>query len=383
MLPWLLSAAVHVAVLAWWASLPEPAPPKRPTVDDLRPIELVELPAVATVPAPEPEPAEPSEPEPAEPTEPSEPEPTQPDPSVPRSPSTAPPRTTDEARAGDPTAPPDPSLPDLSTPDEPGGVALLGLRSGSRESRAAPSLRPDLPPPRSPLGRGRVASEVAAAGSSGDVMRDGKPRSLAEAGFKTRRDGSQVFRDTAGRFKATLKADGRLVFKDMPVAVGRDPLTGAPKMGMPGLAEGLRAASGQELYQQEKRRLLEATFDLRLQLAVSFAQDKIDRRLKSLYRELLDQWQDQGRTQAERRRALFQRWDECEEGLPVSLPGFGTASTSELDDLRRTAGAQARETIERFIRRQLPAGSPQAYTADELRSLNASRRSQGRFEPYR
>jgi hypothetical protein len=377
-LPWVVSLAVHVAVLAWWASLPNPPPRVVRVEPDLRSIELVELPPGLEVqPLPRPEPAEP---EPAEP-EPAEPEPAEPerptdgrrDPSVSRGRPTGPTEPTGPSEPSEPTGP--------ALPAEPGGIALLGLRDGSRSSSTGGSLRPMLPPPA--VGRGRVVREVGAEGPPATSSRDGKPRSFEEAGFRTRRNGKQVFRDATGRFTATLGADGRIKFKDMPIAISRDPMTGAPKgLGMPGLAEGLRAASGTELYQQEKKRLLEETFDLRLQLAIGFARDKVDRRLKSLYRELLAQWQDDGESEAERRKALFQRWDECEEGLPLALPGFAGAATSELDDLRRSAGDQARETIESFIRRQLPAGSPQAYTDEELRRLNASRHSRARFAPY-
>jgi hypothetical protein len=372
-LPWLLSTAVHVAVLAWWASLPEPPPRVVQADPDLRAIELVELPPVIEV---EPEPPRADEPprtdEPPSADEP----PTAPvDRAVPR-------RPTGPRLPSEPTGPEVPSEPTgPEVPSEPGGVAIVGLRDGSRSSSTGPSLRPSLPPPR--VGRGHVVREVGAEGPPASTSHDGKPRSFAEAGFRTRRNGTQVFRDATGRFTATLGADGRIKFKDMPVTIARDPMTGAMKgIGMPGLAEGLRAASGQELYIQEKRRLLEETFELRLQLAIGHARDKVDRRLKSLYRELLEQWQDEGESAADRRAALFQRWDECEEGLPVALPGFSGAASSELDDLRRSAGEQARDTIERFIQRQLPAGSPQAYTDEELRHLNAKRRSRARFAPY-
>lgn len=376
-LPWVLSVVLHAAVLAWWASLPEPPPKERVTEADLRPIELVELPEVVEVPEPE------VQPEPA-PTEPPEPE-VQPEPGtepLPPDARTPTPRRPDASRAGDPAG--DPTTPTEPATDEPtGGVSLLGLRSGSRSASAGTSLRPSLPAPAA-IGHGRVVREVAGASTAGEVRRDGSPRSLAEAGFRTRRNGTMVFRDHTGRFTATLRPDGRLKFRDMPVAVQRDPMTGAARgLAMPGLAEGLRAASGQELYHQEKRRLLEETFELRLALAVAFAKDKVDRRLKSLYRELLALWHDEGTSEAERREALFRRWDECEEGLAVALPGFDGAATSELDALRRSAGEQARETIERFVRRQLPVGSPQAYPDEELRRLNAGRHSRARFEPYR
>lgn len=372
MAPWLLSAALHVAMLAWWASLPEPPRRVAEAEPDLRAIELVELPPAFEPAQAEPEPTAtdeaPAPTEPSHPTEPTEPG-TSRRPRGPREPS-GPAIPTEPAGPVEPTEPP-------ST----GGVSLLGLRGGSRAAAPAGSLRPELAPPA--MGQGRVTRQVGSQRPPPSVFEDGKPSSFEEAGFRTRRSGKRVFRDETGRFTATLLADGRIKFRDMPVAVSRDPLTGASKgLAMPGLAEGLRAASGTELYQQEKKRLLEATFELRLQLAVSFAQDKLDRRLQSLYRELLDAWSDASTSEAERRESLFRRWDECEEGLPVALPGFADADTSELDDMRRSAGAQARETIERFVRRQLPQGSPQAYTAEELRSLNASRRSRARFAPY-
>jgi len=370
---------LHLAVLAWWASLPEPEPPRRVAEEsELRPIELVELPAIEL----EPEPAEPEPGLPSEPTEPpalSEAQPTPAEPSEPPSTSRRPRGPSEPTSPEEPAEPVGPEVP--TEPPGTGAVALLGLRDGSRAASPSNSLRPELPPPT--VGHGRVTRQVGSQRPAPSVFDDGKPRTLEEAGFRTRRNGKRVFRDETGRFTATLLADGRVKFRDMPVAVSRDPITGAAKgIAMPGLAEGLRAASGIELYQQEKKRLLDATFELRLQLAVSFAQDKIDRRLQSLYRELLDDWGDESTSEPERRAALFRRWDECEEGLPVAMPGFADAHSSELDDMRRSAGAQARETIERFIRRQLPAGSPQAYTSEELRTLNASRHSQARFAPY-
>lgn len=378
--PWLVSGALHLAVLAWWASLPEPARRVGGSELELRPIELVELPpAIAEEPMPS-EPATAEEPT-LNPAEPEPPPPVEPD--EPSSGSRRPRGPTTPTEPATPTEPIEPTGPDVPTePPSTGGVSLLGLRGGSRTAGAATgSLRPELSPPA--VGTGRVARQVGSQRPAASVFDDGKPRTLEEAGFRTRRNGKRVFRDDTGRFTATLLPDGRIKFRDMPVAVSRDPLTGAAKgIGMPGLAEGLRAASGIELYQQEKKRLLEATFELRLQLAISFAQDKLDRRLQSLYRELLDSWTDASNSEAERREALFRRWDECEEGLPVALPGFADADTSELDDMRRSAGAQARETIERFVRRQLPEGSPQAFTAEELRRLNASRRSRARFAPY-
>lgn len=368
---------MHAALLAWWASLPAPPPRVAAAPPDPRVIEWIEIPAPIVVEAqPSPPPTPAAEAPPAEPRLPDEA-------STTPSPSPRPsPRPKGPAGSPSPAPSPEPEASErTAAPVAPGGVALLGLRSDSRAAGASGSLRPELAPPA--MGHGRVVRSVGSQRPPPSAFDDGEPRSLEEAGFRTRRNGTQVFRDPTGRFTATLQADGRLKFRDMPVAISRDPITGAPKgVGMAGLAEGLRAASGQELYHEDKKRLLEQTFELRLQIAIAFARDGIERRLQSLYRELLADWGDTSTSEAERREALFRRWDECEEGLPVSLPGFGQAQGSEIDDLRRSAGTEARETIERFVRRQLPAGSPQAFTAEELRRLNASRRSRDRFAPY-
>lgn len=373
-MPWLVSAGIHGLLLAWWASLPLPSRRDEPVVPELRPVELVELPpSLRSV-----EPAEPAEPPDEAPTPEPEPEP------EPELAPTEQPRPARRASSPEPRAEPISPSPDEDEDEDedepapaPGGVALLGLRGQSQSPspghRSGPVLRPQLSPPvgGGPVGGGPVVRKFGAEGSAASPQRDGPPRSLAEAGFRKRRSGKMVYRDAQSGFVATLLPDGRLKFRE----------TVTPS-SMPGMAEALRAASGQELFIQQKKRLLEQTFELRLQMAVNFASDKIDRRLASLYRELLEQWSRTSKSEAERRVALFERWDECEEGLAVTLRGFEGVTSSELDQKRRAAGQAARETIERFIRRQLPPGSPQAYTPEELRRLNARRHSQARFAPY-
>ncbi len=375
MLPWVISGAVHLLVLLWWMSLPAPEPTSSQGELELRAVELVELEVTA---APSASPSDPIE-EPRPPPEPQEPE-------VP--PSIAPPRVGPAAparpsNAGAEAVEPAPGEGPEDAPQKPGtGVDLIGLRGQSRATSRGPVPPPSLPPPR--VKRGRIERQIGAARVVVPPARDGKPRSLAEAGFRRRRNGKLVY--PGAGFRAELKPDGRMVFRDLPAALPRDPETNRRKVALPsmaGLAEGIRAAQGQELYQQQKKRLLEQTFELRLQMAVEFARDKVERRLASLYRELLDDWHDRGRSAAVRRTRLFERWDECEEGPAVALPGFAGEARSEVDEIRRSAGGKARETIEGFIRRHLAQGTADAFTAEELRRLNARRRSRARFRPYR
>jgi hypothetical protein len=208
---------------------------------------------------------------------------------------------------------------------------------------------------------------------------DTAPRSLAEAGFKKRRDGRLVYRDPKGKFKAIVQKDGRVEFRNMPVAFEPSTL----KVGMPGMSEAIRAAQGNDLYQSEKRRLLEETFELRLSLALGFARGRMEAQLDRLYRDLLDIWHTPSSPALARRRLLFERWDECEESLGRTLridDEFGT--DAQLDALRSEAGQDARKRIEAFIRRHLPRAGGDGYSAQELEALNRGRTSRARFEPY-
>jgi hypothetical protein len=62
----------------------------------------------------------------------------------------------------------------------------------------------------------------------------------------------------------------------------------------------------------------------------------------------------------ERHRLIFELWQECEDS---------------------PSGALARAAIEDEVRRQLPAGTPRAFTAAELTQLNAGQKPP--FAPYR
>jgi hypothetical protein len=70
---------------------------------------------------------------------------------------------------------------------------------------------------------------------------------------------------------------------------------------------------------------------------------------------------------AERREILFRIWDEAAE-----------PDDRELGD----AGAHARKIIERFVRAELPAGSADGFSDEELARFNARRARGPRFDPY-
>jgi hypothetical protein len=70
---------------------------------------------------------------------------------------------------------------------------------------------------------------------------------------------------------------------------------------------------------------------------------------------------------AEKRALLFEMWDECAESGPADV----------VDSARAVRAA-----IVAFIRRRLPPGSPDAFTAAELRALDRRRTSAEHFDPY-
>jgi hypothetical protein len=114
----------------------------------------------------------------------------------------------------------------------------------------------------------------------------------------------------------------------------------------------------------ETERLRDATalFRYRLGHARSLA-----RSFAFLPRHLAAVWGDGAYSEAERREVLFRIWDECAE-----------ASDRELG----AAGRRARRVIERFVRRELPRGSPGGFDDAELARLNARRTDGPRFDPY-
>lgn len=146
-------------------------------------------------------------------------------------------------------------------------------------------------------------------------------------------------------------------------------------------------ANGQRKHTRAKQDFLDSTAPLRAALARARVEEQQRAARSRLGQELATLWRDEGRSLAERKRELFERWDECEEASahgPSASPGDEqTASAvSETDAERGRGGEELRRRIEAFVRLVAPAGSAQAFDAAELSRLNAGRRSRQRFDPY-
>lgn len=283
--------------------------------------------------------------------------------------------------AATPASPPDVEKdPGATAGDRPSphALALQGLREHSTARASVPSPRAT---PGSLLPRGGEHTVPLPDGSPDGApgIDDALPRSLADAGFHRNKKGEWVHKVPGGQFTAKIEPDGRIGFKDHLVTANKQD-GWAPRMA--GLPELVRKAQKRELWAHEKTKLARRTFDLRLGIAVAFAEKNIDFRIRTLYVDLLELWSATETPAVERRAKIFERWDECDETMRVKLPGFEDAVDTRIDALRKSAGQRARDKIDAFVRRQLPKGSADAYDDAELERLNRHRHSKARFAPY-
>jgi len=249
-------------------------------------------------------------------------------------------------------------------------------------------------------------------------------------------DGSLRQVDTEARFVGTVRPDGRVEVRDMPdgriefttgvgvvdwmLAFGRavegpgphdrpdletpkpdrEAKTQAGVQTMPpspygpapilmsfggsfgGVAD-LALRKGQRKQARAKQEFLDSTAALRAGLARAQVREQQRAARVRLGRDLATLWRDDTRSLTDRKRELFERWDECEETSATGAESAGAAEAqSEPDAERSQGGEQMRRRIEAFVRNVAPAGSASAFDAAELSRLNAGRHSRQRFDPY-
>lgn len=231
-------------------------------------------------------------------------------------------------------------------------------------------------------------------------------------------DGSYEHRDRDAGFAATVHPDGRVTFRPLvpfefrrPTILGyeigggkapnpderfnavsntlvhrgssadskHDPIVNWGPYGAPpilasvggrfgGLADLLLHSKGAKA----KRDFLERTRALREQLAAEHRRGLEREAIADLGEVLRAIWGDRSRSAVQRRAAILARWADCLEL---------DAEASDDERARAQGCAKARRVIEAFVRRELPRGRAEAFTAAELERFNAGRSL--RFEPYR
>ncbi|MEQ8978342.1 MAG: hypothetical protein RL846_10455, partial [Deltaproteobacteria bacterium] len=161
-------------------------------------------------------------------------------------------------------------------------------------------------------------------------------------------------------FTARIEHDGTIEFEDH--------IAGYTGLGFWfDVTDTVMAIGGDDAYAAAKRRVLEDTRDLRVAMAAEACEQRLDETLYALKSDLEGIWIDPKLTTEAKRRMIFQLWDDCAEDGDPSIVDHGK---------------MARITIIEFVKKALPAGSPFAYTRDELVALNERRASKARFEPY-
>ncbi len=123
----------------------------------------------------------------------------------------------------------------------------------------------------------------------------------------------------------------------------------------------------QDPYSYQKAQFLERTRGQRMLLAAEARSAHLRNALFSLRRRLNEVWNNIAWSHRERRRVLFDLWDECAE----------TGSREVV-----STAAQVRATIVAFVRHHLPETSRHRYTLAELKTLNARKKSRQLFLPY-
>ena len=125
------------------------------------------------------------------------------------------------------------------------------------------------------------------------------------------------------------------------------------------LTDEIMRAHGQDPYAREKARFLSATFEFRIKLALEARKADMKAALADLPEPLDELWADQRYSPRERRRILYELWLEMDQ-TPQG---------------ERAAGA-----ITDFVRRRLPCGASDGYSAEELAALQSAH-PERRFPP--
>jgi hypothetical protein len=178
--------------------------------------------------------------------------------------------------------------------------------------------------------------------------------------------GNGTFTSDQPAFKVKVDRDGTAHIEDKP-DVGDVHFSGIGIAGRANIDDWAMRKAGIDPYASAKRQWLDKTRDERARIAMANRKEDLARAPEFMRRNLAWAWNKTMTDPEARKQALFELWDDC-------------AETGD-DDLV-AAGRAARSYLVGFIRAHLAAGSPGAFSADDLARLNAHRRSKATFEPY-
>ena len=221
---------------------------------------------------------------------------------------------------------------------------------------------PSIPGPPAPLSddspdRRPTPIGEALATIQGSLMSDANARpwlSEREYPLVRRPDGAYHYEGVG--FEGIVEPDGSIRFSDRP-GIAYDAMTGTGTLDLTDLVMG---SLGQDPYASERLGFLDAAESLCERLADEARAAAGLRSLRHLAGRVASIWQDETRTAAARRAALFELWDQQADGAE---------------------GAPARDVVMAFIREELSLGPEMAFGAGELARLNAMREGVEVFAP--
>lgn len=182
------------------------------------------------------------------------------------------------------------------------------------------------------------------------------------AGYRVKRlkDGTLEFRATG--FYAYIRPDGSLRFSDRRVSWdGRN-------LGIRfDITDAVMRRLGDDPYRYRKLKFERETRRLRASLRADWKHRVEVSYFRQLPGRLLGLWRRTDLSPAQRRKILFQLWEECLEP-DATRPG--------------RKAQRARGMILAFIRKHLPRGSAHAYTVAELAIYLKRRQGRPAFDPY-
>lgn len=171
-----------------------------------------------------------------------------------------------------------------------------------------------------------------------------------------RPDGGAVYESP--EFSATVAPDGTVTFHDHRLRFQpRDTL-----LSFDLTDEFSRELGHGTLYRRDKANFLAATFRERTDMAARIQAGRMRVALQEIPARLDALWADTRYRRRERRRIIFLLWAQADR------PGADSEA--------------ARAIIEKWIRRRLPAGSPDAYGKREMEALSHERSDLPPFAPY-
>lgn len=218
---------------------------------------------------------------------------------------------------------------------------------------------PGPPAPRSAPVREGVSAEAALAAVEEHLRREARRRPGTERApvhLVPHPDGTFTYTSDP-RFRAVIHEDGAIEIREADGA-SYEWQTGSGTFDLEGL---LMGAAGQSPCAGAVEAFFDEIEPFLVEHEAAFRARREERALRRLRGQIVRLWSDDSRSRAERRREIFELWNETSD-----------------DEL----GARARRIILDLVRELMPRGSPEAYGDEELAALGALTAHADAFAPY-